>query len=306
VNKLALIFVLGAALLVGMGVCSCTSSPKATSTIAITTTYLSDGELNIAYSQTLEATGGTGVYTWSITGGSLPTGLSLASSTGVISGISTTAGVSSFTARATDSNGATATEALSIDIDAAPSITTTSFQDGAVNDVYSQTLGASGGDGFYSWYIMSGTLPAGLTLDIETGIISGTPTTTGTSSFTIQVTDSNGLTASQAGSITIETSFSITTTSLPDGTVNNSYSQTLAASGGSGTYTTWTVNSGSLPAGLSLASSTGIISGTPTASGASSFTIQVTDSNGATATQALSINIAAASTTSASTTSTGS
>ena len=86
---------------------------------------------------------------------------------------------------------------------------------------------------------------------------------------------------------------SITTSSLPDGTVNIAYSQTLAASGGSGTYTTWAITSGALPAELSIASSTGVISGTSTTAGTSSFTVQVTDSKGVTGSLNLSITIAA-------------
>jgi len=82
----------------------------------------------------------------------------------------------------------------------------------------------------------------------------------------------------------------ITTTSLDDGTVGTSYSQTLAATGGSTPYT-WSVISGSLPAGLSLNASTGEISGTPSTDGTSNFTVQVMDDNSVTDTQALSITI---------------
>jgi hypothetical protein len=301
-RKLAPIFISLLSMVLLVGISSCSSS---TSALGISTPVLPDGELNIAYSQTLAATGGSGTYTWSVAGGTLPVGLSLAPS-GVISGIPTTAGTSSLTFQLTDSKGSSVSEDISITIDATLSFLTTSLPDGAVNDAYSQEMDVYGGNSINTWSIISGALPAGLSLGSSTGIISGTPTATGSSSFTVQVTDSNGATATQAGSITIESAFSITTTTLPDGTVNTAYSQTLAASGGSGTYTAWAISSGSLPAGLSLASSTGIISGTPTASGASSFTVQITDSNGASATQSLSINIDAASTTSASTTSAGS
>jgi hypothetical protein len=77
---------------------------------------------------------------------------------------------------------------------------------------------------------------------------------------------------------------------LPDGTLGNSYSQTVAANGGTGPYT-FAVTSGSLPASLSLNSSTGVISGTPTATGTSSFTITATDSASATGSQAFSITV---------------
>ena len=85
---------------------------------------------------------------------------------------------------------------------------------------------------------------------------------------------------------------SITPSSLPNGQVGVSYSQTLIASNGNTPYT-WSVSSGSLPGGLSLDPATGAITGTPTTSGAYSFTIQVTDNTGETVSVAFSINISA-------------
>ena len=123
-------------------------------------------------------------------------------------------------------------------------------------------------------------------------MISGTPTTAATSNFTVQV--SGGGTDTQALSITINAAPvvapTITTASLPAGTVGTAYSQTLAATGGTQPYS-WTVSAGNLPAGLSL-STAGVISGTPTTAATSNFTVQV--SGGGTATKALSITINAA------------
>lgn len=84
-----------------------------------------------------------------------------------------------------------------------PAITTTSLPNGTANSAYSATLAATGGVTPYSWSVISGSLPAGLTLGPSTGVISGTPTTAGTSSFTVQVTDANAKTASAALGITI-------------------------------------------------------------------------------------------------------
>ncbi|HET9179240.1 MAG TPA: Ig domain-containing protein, partial [Terriglobia bacterium] len=147
--------------------------------------------------------------------------------------------------------------------------------------------------GSYTWSISAGSLPAGLTLNTSTGAITGTPTTAGTSNFTAKVTDSNSRTATQNLSITVNAALSITTTSLPSGTVGTAYSSTLAATGGTGSYT-WSISAGSLPAGLTLNTSTGAITGTPTTAGTSNFTAKVTDSNSRTATQNLSITINAA------------
>jgi len=258
--------------------------------LSIITTSLQDGTVNFAYNQTLVASGGKTPLSWSITAGSLPAGLSLNSSTGIISGIPTTAGMSNFTVQVTDSNSATATQVLSINIYPAISITTTSLNNGTASAAYSQTMAATGGKIPYTWGITAGNLPPGLALNTSTGGISGTPTTSGTYNFTAQVMDANGAPDSKSLSITIYPELSITTSSLADGTVNLAYSQTLTVSGGGSPYT-WSIIVGILPAGVSLNSSTGVISGMPTTAGTSNFTVQVMDANSAVATRSLSINI---------------
>jgi hypothetical protein len=296
-RKLPLIFiaVVGIALLAGLPGCGGKAAPALA---IITTSPLPNGEVSIAYSETLKASGGSGTYiTWSVTAGTLPDGLSLDASTGNISGTPTTAGTSTITVQVTDSTGRTATEDLSITIAGAPTIITTSpLPNGEVGIAYLEFLEASGGSGIYTtWSITAGTLPDGLSLTASLGIIHGTPTITTTSTITVQVTDSNGLTGTQDLSITIAAAPTITTTSpLPDGEVGIAYSKTLEASGGSGTYTTWSITAGALPDGLSLGASTGVISGTPTAATTSIIIVQVTDSNGLTGVQYLSITIAAA------------
>lgn len=174
-----------------------------------------------------------------------------------------------------------------------PTIGTLTLPDGQQGVAYSQALAAAGGTFAYTWSISGGALPAGLTLNATTGVISGTPTASGTASFTVTVTDSSGWTDSQALSLTIAgaAALAITTTTLPAGQQGVPYSQALAAVGGSGGYT-WAVTAGSLPAGLSLNPATGVISGTPTASGTASFTVTVTDGASATDGQALSLTVA--------------
>ncbi len=267
-----------------------------------TTSPLPSGTLKVTYSVTLAASGGTPPYTWSITSGALPAGLSLNTSTGAITGTPTKAVTKSPTIRVTDSATpvvAKTTKVLSITVAAsAPAplqVTTTSLPSGTQKVAYSATLAASGGKPSYTWSVASGTLPAGLSL--STGAITGTPTTAGTWSFTIRVTDSASpaATTTQGLSITVAAPLQVTTTSLPSGTQKVAYSATLAASGGKPSYT-WSVASGTLPAGLSL--STGAITGTPTTAGTWSFTLRVTDSASpaATTTQGLSITISAAAT----------
>ncbi|HXG65578.1 MAG TPA: Ig domain-containing protein [Blastocatellia bacterium] len=177
-------------------------------------------------------------------------------------------------------------------------ITTTSLPGGTVGVSYSATLAATGGVAPYTWSVISGSLPAGLSLNSSTGVISGTPTSAGTANFTAQATDAQNPadTDSRALAITINppppASLNITTTSLPNGRRGTAYSQTLQATGGVTPYV-WSIASGSLPPGLSLNSATGTISGTPTKRGTWSFTARVRDSQAtpATDTQALSIKI---------------
>ena len=263
--------------------------------VAISTTTLPDATVGQAYTQALAAAGGDGSYAWNILSGSIPNGLTLLAD-GTISGTPTTAGTSSFTVQVT-SAGQTATQALTLTVVAAAppvAISTTTLPDATVGQAYTQALAAAGGDGSYAWNILSGSIPNGLTL-LADGTISGTPTTAGTSSFTVQVT-SAGQTATQALTLTVVAAappVAISTTTLPDATVGQAYIQALAATGGDGSYA-WNILSGSIPNGLTLLAN-GTISGTPTTAGTSSFTVQVT-SAGQTATQALSLNVTTAGT----------
>ena len=258
---------------------------------AITTASLADGTAGTAYSQTLAATG-TVPITWDITAGTLPAGLSLDPNTGEITGTPAAAGTSNFTVKATNSFG-TDTKALSITINStgtAPAITTTSLPSGTVGTAYSQTLVATG-TAPITWDITAGTLPAGLSLDPNTGEITGIPTMAETSTFSAIAINGVYPDDTKLLSITIATTgaaLTITTTSLPSGTVGTAYNQTLAATGTA--PITWDITTGTLPAGLSLDQNTGAISGTPAAAGTSNFTVKATNSFG-TDTKALSITI---------------
>lgn len=265
---------------------------------SVTTASLPNATAGAAYSQTLAGGGGTAPLTWSISVGALPNGLTLNSSTGAITGTPTGAGTTNFTVQVSDAAKMSATKALSIIVGAAAtlSVTTTSLPAGTQGAAYSQTLQATGGVQPYSWSVSVGSLPAGLSLAAGTGVISGTPTATGTSNFTVMVTDSGTPTHNtgvQALSITINAAaLSITNTSLPNGTNGIAYSATLQASGGVTPYT-WSISTGSLPSWATLNASTGQITGTPNATGTTNFTVQVADSETppVTKTQALSITV---------------
>jgi hypothetical protein len=150
-----------------------------------------------------------------------------------------------------------------------------------VAQTYSATLSATGGVAPYGWQIVGGTLPNGLTLDPSTGSISGTPTQSGTKNLTLQVTDSESdpQTATAAVAlVTYKNTVTVTTASLPAGTMGTAYSKTLAATGGRAPYH-WGVPAGTLPPGLVLDYSSGSLVGTPTQAGTFTFDVTATDSS---------------------------
>jgi len=247
----------------------------------ITTTTLPDGIVETSYNQTLTATGTTPIN-WSLIGGSLPTGLSI-SITGVISGTPSETGTYNFTVQATNVAGNN-TKALTIIVFAPPAITTTTLPDGVVGTVYNQSLTATGTTPI-TWTLESGSLPTGLTLSTA-GVISGTPTVANTFNFTVKATNAVG-SNTKALSIIVLAPPVITTTTLPSGITGAAYNQQLTATGS--TPVTWSLESGSLPIGLTL-SSAGVISGTPIITGISNFTVKATNSVGSD-TKSLSIAI---------------
>ncbi len=264
-----------------------------TGTMPATATY----ESSAPYVGFATATGGAGALTYSVSSG-LPPGLILMStSNGQIGGTPTAVGTYNFTIKAADAFGDSNTQAYTIVVSyPALKVTAATLPTGYAGSPYTQTiLAATGGSGAgYSFVLASGSsLPAGLSLSAA-GAITGKPTAQGTANFTVTVTDSASNIGSGSFSITVNPAVSVTTgTTLPTGYVGSSYSQTLAATGGSGTGYSWAIASGStLPAGLSL-SAAGVVSGSPTAAGSPSFAVTVTDSAQNTASATLTITIKA-------------
>jgi hypothetical protein len=147
------------------------------------------------YSHSVAAAGGVTPYTFAISAGALPAGLSLDASSGAITGTPSLAGTFNFTVRVTDSyagGGAanTTTAACSIIINSNLAIGCGDPPTAHVGVAYSHTCPATGGTAPYTYSLLAGTLPTGLSLNAATGEISGTPTTKQTRTFTIQVTDS--------------------------------------------------------------------------------------------------------------------
>lgn len=167
-----------------------------------------------------------------------------------------------------------------------PAIVTTSLANATVGLPYAKSLSATGGNGTLVWTKTTGTLPAGIVLPSD-GTLSGTPTATGVSSFTVKLADSDAVTGAadedtQILNLTVDPNASVPVITsgspLPNGTKGTAYSQALVGTGGNGARV-WSLLSGvSLPPGLAL-SSGGVVSGTPTVAGSFTFGVKLADSD---------------------------
>jgi hypothetical protein len=157
---------------------------------------------------------------------------------------------------------------------------------------YSQPLTCFGGTLPLTWTVAGGALPAGLSLDSVTGTISGIPVSSGTASFTVQVTDALGNSDSGSGSIATSAAAALSIQTLRlTGKAGFVFSEYLMATGGGGGYQ-WTLQSGSLPSGWTLATN-GLVSGSTTSQVSGSVTVNVTDAYGNTASQSLPVAVTA-------------
>ena len=247
--------------------------------VTIATSDLPDATAGIRYTQALSVSSGRPPFTWALAGGSLPPGLSL-SSGGLISGLPTLAGEFTFTVRATGARRQSSTKSLTLLVKLQLSPST--LPNGVAGTAYNVPLRVvAGGTPPYTWEIQGGLLPDGLTLRPD-GLLSGTPTRSGPSTFMVAIKDGRGATASYVWTLVVGwVNVSITPTTLPPGTSGARYRAVLGATGGQPPYRFLLVSEQPLPEGLTL-SREGVLAGTPRApAGNYTFTILVADATGA-------------------------
>jgi len=272
-----------------------------TPTLTLAPTTLTNPVYGTPYSQTVTASGGNGTYSYAVTAGALPAGLTL-STGGTLSGTATVTGTFNFTITATDTSAPpiTGSRAYSVTIAAPTIVVSPSSLVAVVNpspgNSYTTAISATGGIGPYSFTVTAGSPPPGLTVS-STGVFSGTPTAGGSFSFTVTATDAGGFTGSRAYTVPVNPpSLAMTPTTLPGGTGGTAYSQTLGVIGGGTAPFTYSLTAGALPPGLAL-SGAGVLSGTPSATGTFNFTVTATDSSTGTGpysvSQAYSVTIGA-------------
>jgi len=175
--------------------------------IIVNPATLPNGSVGTAYNQIVSGSGGTAPYTFSISSGALPTGLTLNSVSGAITGVPTTAGTFNFTITATDATGCAGSRLYTVSIASTgcPVITLSpaTLPPARALAPYSQAVTASGGTAPYAYTVSAGALPSGLVLNAATGLISGAPLQSGIFNFTIQATDANGCIGANPYTITV-------------------------------------------------------------------------------------------------------
>ncbi|MBI1765507.1 MAG: putative Ig domain-containing protein [Acidobacteria bacterium] len=261
-------------------------------TVTLSPASLPSGTAGTAYSQSVSASP-AGAYTYAVTSGSLPAGLTLNGATGALTGTPTTTG--SFSCTLTASAGAcSGSQNYTVTI-GCPTITLSpgSLAAGQAGVAYSQTLSVSPA-GSYTFSLIAGSLPAGLTLNASTGVISGIATATGAATFTVKAQAATGCAATQNYMLVIGCpTITVNPATLPSGTTGTAYSQVISAAPAGGNYS-YAVTSGSLPLGLSLNAATGLLSGAPTTNGSYTFTVTATGFGGCQGSRSYSLVIGGA------------
>lgn len=237
------------------------------------------GRVGQAYVGSVTATGGVAPRTYAVTTGTLPNGLALNGSSGALTGTPTAAGSTTVTITATDGNGFTAAGTYEFVIATNMGTATLGSLDTPLyRQPYGDSVAASGGTAPYSYAVTTGALPTGLILDSATGAVTGTPTVTGSVSFTITATDGAGLINQQTYNLVIAPPTLDVSVTPPAGKATVAYpATTVTATGGRAPYTFAIADQ---PPGIVINATTGVISGTPATPGTYNFNVTATDADG--------------------------
>src|SRR4029077_11922221 len=288
---------------------SLTVNPALTTTQAVPNTTLTAGSAATPFTP-VTASGGTGTLSFALSGGTLSTGLNFSTSTGQITGTPTAAlALTTFTVTVTDQTTPTAqtsSKTFSLTV-VVPALVTTQAVPSTTLTVGSPAtpftpVTASGGTGTLSFALSGGTLPTGLNFSTSTGQVTGTPLTPlALTTFTVTVTDQTTptpQTSAKTFGLTVVIPALVTTQAVPNTTLTVGSAATpftpVTASGGTGTLSFALSGGVPLPTGLNFSTTTGQITGTPTAAlPPTTFTVTATDQTTPTAqTSAKTFNLA--------------
>lgn len=244
------------------------------------------GTVGTAFSNNIVATNLPTSYAYT---GVLPAGLSFDTTTGAITGTPTVAASSTISVTATNAGGTSTAATITFNITnvPVPVLTGDLTITGVVNSSLTYSFIATNSPTSYA--LASGSLPPGMTLNNPSfGVLGFLPNTVGVYSFTITATNAGGTSAPASFTVTITTAPPVVSAGSPSGTTGSAFSYAISATN---SPTSYAVASGTLPAGLTLNTATGVISGTPTVAGSSSVTVTATNAGGTSAPATLSFTI---------------
>jgi hypothetical protein len=265
----------------------------ATAPLEITTTSLPSVVISGNFNVQLSAKGGTAPYVWAMANGAIPTGVSLNTTTGVLSGTATAVGNFTFVAQVTDSQAHAAQQVFTVTVNPLPLEIAISAMSSVVRGTtFNGQATATGGVQPYTWSVAAGALPAGISLNATSGAISGAPALIGNFAFTVEALDAQGRTARRNFSIqVVPTAMAIErATATFEVMKGSAFSYHVSVTGGTPAFS-WSIASGALPAGLTLNANTGVISGFASPSGVFTLVVNVRDQKPDTVSASIQIKV---------------